>query len=47
MTLANDKAVYACLNYREAGCPKEIAAQSICIEADIGEVLKELQRQTA
>ena len=47
MTLANDKAVYACLNYREAGCPKEIAGQSICIEADIGEVLKELQRQTA
>jgi NAD-dependent SIR2 family protein deacetylase len=43
MTLANDKAVYACLNYREASCPEEIAVQSVCIDADIGDILKELQ----
>ena len=40
MTLANDKAVYACLNYGEAFAPKEIGTRSICIDEDIGEVLK-------
>ena len=39
MTLANDKAVYACINYGEAFCPGEIADRSICIDGDIGEVL--------
>ena len=39
MTMANDKAVYACLNYGEAFCPKEIEDRSICIDGDIGEVL--------
>ena len=39
MTLSNDKAVYACLNFNEAGCPEEIALQSVCIDSDIGEVL--------
>ena len=43
MTLANDKATYACLNYREAYCPKEIAVQSICLDGDIGELLEELK----
>ena len=42
MTYANPKAVYACLNLNEAFCPKEIEAQSICIDGDIGEVLDEL-----
>ena len=37
-------AVYACINYREAYAPKQIAAQSICIDGDIGEVLNELRR---
>ena len=39
MTLANEKAVYACINYGEAFCPREIEKQSICIAGDIGEVL--------
>ena len=39
MTMANDKAVYACLNYGEAFCPGEIEDRSICIDGDIGEVL--------
>ncbi len=42
MTLANDKAIYACLNYNEANCPKEIANQSICLNDDIGKLIYEL-----
>ena len=40
MTLANRNAVYACVDYGEAFCPGEIADRSICIDGDIGEVLK-------
>jgi len=40
---ANEKAVYTCINYGEAICPKEIEAQSICIDGDIGEVLDRMQ----
>ena len=40
MTMVNDKAIYACINYGEAFCPDEIKDRSICIDADIGEVLK-------
>ena len=40
MTAENPKAVYACVNLGEAGAPKEIASRSICIDGDIGEVLK-------
>ncbi|MEE3492831.1 SIR2 family NAD-dependent protein deacylase [Ruminococcus sp.] len=43
MTLANDKAVYACLNYSQADCPEEIAVQSICISDDIGAILDKLK----
>ena len=39
MTAENLKAIYACINYGEAVCPKEIEAQSICIDGDIGKVL--------
>ena len=39
MTAENPKAVYACVNYGEAVCPKEIAHQSVCIDDDIGRVL--------
>ena len=42
MTYDNPDAVYACLNYNEAYAPKQIAGQSICINGDTGEVLKEL-----
>lgn len=40
MTAENPKAVYACVNYGEAYVPEEIAKRSICINADIGEILK-------
>ena len=39
MTLANEKAVYACINYGEEFCPGEIEKRSICIDGDIREVL--------
>ena len=44
MTRENPKAVYACLNYQEAFCPKTIEEQSICIDGDIGEILKMIHR---
>ena len=42
MTLENENATYACLNYNEAFCPNAIAGRSICLNADIGDVLEEL-----
>lgn len=42
MTMANENAVYACLNYGETFCPGDIGDRSICIDGDIGEVLEEL-----
>ncbi len=42
MTANNPKAVYACINNGEAVCPKEIAAQSICINSDINRVIGDL-----
>lgn len=39
MTAENSKAVYVCINYRQAICAKEIEGQSVCIESDIGNVL--------
>lgn len=42
MTAENPKATYACINYGEAGCPKEISGQAICIDGDIGKVLLQL-----
>ena len=41
-TARNPSAVYACINYGEAVCPKEIEHQSICINSDIGECIKQL-----
>lgn len=41
-TAQNEKAVYACINYGEASCPKEIEKQSICINEDIKTVLSAL-----
>jgi len=41
-TFANEKAVYACLNYGEAFCPAEIGDRSICIDGDIGNILGKL-----
>lgn len=42
MTAKNPKAIYACINYGETFCPKEIETQSICIDADIDQVLQSL-----
>ncbi len=47
MTLANDKATYACLNYSEAYCPEEIAVQSVCIKDDIGIIFNDLKNLRA
>ena len=41
MTQKNPKAIYACINAGEAVCPEEIGKRSICINADIGKVLRE------
>ena len=35
MTAKNPKAMYACVNFREAVCPEQIKAQTICVHADI------------
>ena len=43
MTDENPKAVYACLNYNEAFCPKQIEKQSICIDGDADSVIGQLQ----
>lgn len=43
MTAKNPKAVYACVNFGEAMCPREIAEQSICLDRDIGTVLGDLR----
>lgn len=42
MTYRNPKAVYACINYREAYAPEEIAGRSVCIDGDIGNVLGQM-----
>ena len=46
MTDANEKAVYACLNYGEAYCPKQIEKRAICINGDIGETIKSIEEQS-
>ena len=42
LTLNNPRAVYACLNYNEAFCPKRIEARSVCLNGDTGELLNQL-----
>ena len=42
LTAGNPEATYACLNYGEAACPREIEKQSICINGDVGEILRAL-----
>ena len=43
MTYQNPEATYACINYGDAAAPKEIAERSVCIDGDIGDVLKKLK----
>ena len=40
MTRQNPKAVYACVNLGEARVPGEIMERSVCIDGDIGTLLK-------
>ena len=42
MTMANPEAIYACVNFGEAYCPKQIERQAVCIQDDIGDVLNTL-----
>ena len=42
-TYRNPEAFYVCLNLGDAAAPGEIAERSLCIDGDIGEVLKKLK----
>lgn len=42
MTAKNPKAVYACINFGDAFAPERIRKQSICIDGDVGTVLRQL-----
>lgn len=42
MTAQNPKSIYACINKGDADCPKELEGQSICIDADIAEVINHI-----
>ena len=42
MTAENPNAVYVCINRGQAACPREIGRQSICLDEDIGDVLRRL-----
>ena len=42
MTAKNPNATYACINQGQAVCPQEIERQSVCMDADIGQVLQSL-----
>lgn len=42
MTAENPKAIYACINMNEAYAPDEIADRAICIDGDIGKVIKNI-----
>ena len=42
MASKSKSAAYACVNLNQAVCPAEIEAKSICISADIGDVLAQL-----
>ena len=42
MVSNNKNAKYACINYGESFAPMQIEDRSICIDGDIGEVIKKL-----
>lgn len=42
MTARNPRAVYACVNQGQAAYSGEIEKQAICVDADIGSVLRQL-----
>ena len=39
---ADPEALYACLNFGEAYCPRQIEDQAVCLDGDIGETLQVL-----
>lgn len=41
-TSENPNAIYACINFEEAFAPHNIKKQAICIQSDIGKVLKDI-----
>ncbi len=41
-TQENENAFYACVNYGEAACPEAISDRSVCMNADIARVLRDL-----
>lgn len=43
MAYQNPNATYACVNLTDASCPREIQKQSICINSDIGALLRDLR----
>lgn len=43
MTAKNPESTYACVNYGEAICPDDILNRSICVDGDIGDVIKALK----
>ena len=44
LTAENKRAFYACVNLENAYAPAEIAGRSLCLRADIGEVISSIQR---
>ena len=42
LTAQNPHAVYACINQGQAVCPSEIDHQSICMNEDVGTIMKRL-----
>ena len=44
MTAKNPNATYVCINQGQAVCPQEIQRQAICIDADIGCILRGLSQ---
>lgn len=42
MCAENETAVYACLNYGAAYCPREIEKRSVCLDGDVGDLLEAL-----
>ncbi|MFC2661959.1 MAG: Sir2 silent information regulator family NAD-dependent deacetylase [Eubacterium sp.] len=41
-TLKNKNAFYACVNYGEAACSEAISGRSVCLDADIARVLRDI-----
>lgn len=46
MTAKNPQVTYVCVNQGEAYCPPDIANQSICLDADLTQVVAELSKET-